>query len=258
MTTTPDPRADGISTNDYVATLPRRRYTHQAQGLNLLLPSSGLVVVPFAERGQGSWAAVVVDGHGAYPVGGYHVVLSRGEIETAIELTLGEQVPVELVNTVEEAEALEDGTYVLTRAHGGLAKQTIEGETRWVRSFFNKVSVTTAELAAEFPVVVRHDQKLPTELKAKLMSNVLSGGRPAYVSTPEEAEALPDAESILTPGGIVFRKWVGYYREGETAWCRFMHDPITTHLLDPDMHFPAKVLGTTDAEAPQRKKASRV
>lgn len=74
----------------------------------------------------------------------------------------------------------------------------------------------------------------------------------------EEAEALPDRESILTPGGIVFRKWVGYYRKGETTWCRFMHDPITADLLDEEMHFPAKVLGTTYAEAPAWKKAARV
>lgn len=174
MTYAPDPRADGISTNDYVAMLPRRRYSHEAQGRNLLLPSSGLVVVPFDERGNGSWAVVVVDGYGAYPVGGHHLVLSRGEIETAIELTLGEPAPVELITSTEEAEALEDGTHILTRTHGGVSKKTVDGETRWVRPFFNKVSLRTDELAAELPVIVR-SQKLDPQLKAKLPHNLLRG-----------------------------------------------------------------------------------
>lgn len=257
MTTDPDPRADGISINDYVALLPRRRYSHLAQGKILLLPRTGLVVVPFREH-SGGWDAVVVDGYGNYPVGGYHLSISDGEIETAIELTLGEPVPVELVNTAEEAEALEDGTHVLTRTHGALSKTTIDGEVRWVRPFINKVSLRTDELADQLPIVVGPNQKIPAELKAKMMSLNLSGRRHGYVNTPKEAEALPDHESILTPGGIVFRKYTGYYREGETVWCRFMHDPITTHLLDEKVHFPAKVLGTTDADTPAWKDAARV
>lgn len=245
MTREPDPRADGISTNDYVATLPRRRYSHEAQGLNLLLPSSGLVVVPFEERPGGGWAVVVVEGFGSYKVGGYHLVLSRGEIETAIELGLGAEVPVRLVATPEDAEALADGVRVLTRTHGWLAKETVDGEVLWSRKAFGKVSLRTAELAAELPVSVSGSDDAPA---------VPAAAATRFVHTPAEAQALPDHESILTPGGIVFRKRVGYYREGETAWCRFMHEPITTHLLDEKVHFPAKVLGTTDADTPAWKK----
>lgn len=247
MTREPDPRANGISTNDYVALLPRRRYSHEAQGKVLLLPSSGLVVVPFERRKGGGWTVVVVEGHGANPVGGYNLVPSDGEIETAIEVRLGAEVPVHVVATVEEAEALADETPVLTRTHGWLRRETVDGETRWVRKAFGKVSLSTAQLAAELPLMVR----VPDEEPAL---SVPAGHR--YVHTPEEAEALPDHESILTPGGIVFRKYTGYYREGETTWCRFMHDPIITHLLDEKVHFPAKVLGTADADNPAWKDAN--
>lgn len=245
MTREPDPRANGISTNDYVASLPRRRYSHEAQGKVLLLPSSGLVVVPFDERPGGGWAVVVVEGFGSYKVGGYHLFVSRGEIETAIELSLGAEVPVHVIATAEEAEALEDGVLVLTRAHGWLTRGTVDGATMWSRKAFGKVSLRTDELADQFPLVVRDPLESPA-------APLPVGHR--YVNSPEEAEALPDHESILTPGGIVFRKRVGYYREGETAWCRFQHDPITTHLLDEKVHFPAKVLGTTDTDTPSWKK----
>mgnify|MGYP006361548937 CR=1 FL=1 len=89
MSHEPDPRANGISTNDYCKLLPKQRYTHEAQGLILMLPSSGLVVVPFHEH-TGGWDVVVVEGFGSYPVGGYHLSVGDAEIETAIELTLGE------------------------------------------------------------------------------------------------------------------------------------------------------------------------
>lgn len=152
MTHTPDPRAAQLSTNDFCALLPRRRRTTQAHGLILKLPRTGLVVVPFREHKNG-WDAVVVEGHGAYPVGGYDVYISNGEIETAIEVRLGEEVDVQLV-TAEEAEALADGDYILTRAHGGLRKATVDGEVRWIRAFFKKLSLRTAEIVDQFPVVV--------------------------------------------------------------------------------------------------------
>lgn len=41
MSQTPDPRANGISTNDYCALLPKQRLTHEAQGLILLQPRTG-------------------------------------------------------------------------------------------------------------------------------------------------------------------------------------------------------------------------
>lgn len=247
MTYAPDPRADGISTNDYVALLPRRRFSHLSQGLNLLLPSSGLVVVPFAKH-PGGWDVVVVDGHGSYPVGGYHLSVGDGEIETAIELSLGDEVPVELVATPEEAEALDDGTRVLTRTHGSLTKGTVDGETRWLRHLMTKLSLTTAELADDLPAVV--SRKRPAEVKATPVS------RPRLVYTPEEADALPNGESVLTPGGIVFRKRVGHFADDDISWHWIMNEPLTR--LDPDFHFPAKVLGTTEADAPDWNEASRV
>lgn len=152
MTHTPDPEAEGLSINDYCARLPRRRYAHTAHGLILKLPRTGLVVVPFRSHTTG-WDAVVVEGHGSYPVGGYDVYISNNEIETAIEVRLGAEVPVKLV-TAETAEKLEDGSWILTRAHGQLAKQIVDSQTRWGRTAFKKVSVSTAEIADEFPVVV--------------------------------------------------------------------------------------------------------
>lgn len=67
MANTPDPLAAGLSTTDYCALLPRRRSNRQARGLTLKLLRTGLVVVPFREH-TNIWDAVVVDGHGAYPV----------------------------------------------------------------------------------------------------------------------------------------------------------------------------------------------
>ncbi|MET4143830.1 hypothetical protein [Arthrobacter sp. UYCo732] len=244
MSRTPDPRANGISTNDYCALLPRRRHSYQGRGLVLLLPRTGLVVVPFEELKGGGWYVAVVEGHGSYPVGGHHVYASDAEIETAVELGLGEPAPVRFVNQ-DEAEALEDGTYILTRSHGGLCKTTDVDGTLWTRSIINKVALRTDEIVDQFPVVIPGPSAAKTADVGRLDA-------PHFVHTPEEAEALPDRESILTPGGIVFRKWDGYYRAGEATWCRFMHTPITTHLLDVNVHFPAKVLGT----APARESAN--
>jgi hypothetical protein len=157
MTHAPDLRANGISTNDYCKLLPRRRHTHEAQGKVLRLPSTGLVVVPFRDH-KGGWDAVVVEGYGSYPVGGHHVYIGDAEIETATELALGEPLPVQIITTTEEAESLEDGTYVLTREHGSVAKSTVDGEIRWTRKAFGKVSLRTDELAAEFPLVVSGSQ----------------------------------------------------------------------------------------------------
>jgi hypothetical protein len=155
MSHTPDPRANGISTHEYCKLLPRQRYSHEAQGRILLLPSSGLVVVPFEERKDGGWTVVVVEGFGSYPVGGHHLVIGDAEAETAIELSLGEPVPVQLA-TAEEAEALGDGSHILTRSQGGLRKKTFDGDIRWVRSFPKRASLTTEEIADQFPVVVTH------------------------------------------------------------------------------------------------------
>jgi hypothetical protein len=153
MNREPDPRADGISINDYCKLLPKQRYSHEAQGQVLLLPSSGLVVVPFKEH-TGGWDVVVVDGFGSYPVGGYHLSVGDGEIETAIELALGEPVPVRFVDGRKEADNLPDGTCILTRAGYSLHKASDETGTIWTS--FLKPSIRTADLDdALFPAKVR-------------------------------------------------------------------------------------------------------
>ena len=152
MTYEPDPRAVGISINDYCALLPKQRYTHEAQGQILQLPSSGLVVVPFKEH-IGGWDVVVVDGFGSYPVGGYHLSVGDAEIETAIELTLGEPVPVRFVGGRKEADILPDGTFILTRAGYTLRKGSDDAGTIWTA--FLKDPVRTADLDdALFPAKV--------------------------------------------------------------------------------------------------------
>lgn len=144
----------GISTTDYCKLLPRRRYSHEARGRVLLMPRTGLVIVPYEETKGGGWYVTVVEGHGSYPVGGYNLFISADEIETAVELTLGEPIPSLVVNSHKEAEALEEGSYILTRTHGGLRKTTVDGETRWTRSILKKVSLRTDELPDEFPIGV--------------------------------------------------------------------------------------------------------
>lgn len=130
MTYAPDPRANGISTNDYCELLAKQRYSHDAQGKILLLPSSGLVVVPFNAH-VGGWDVAVVEGFGSYPVGGYHLSVGDAEIETAIELAIGEPVPVRFVGGRKEADNLPDGAYILTRAGYSLLKGTDEAGTVW-------------------------------------------------------------------------------------------------------------------------------
>ncbi|WP_138418684.1 hypothetical protein [Sinomonas gamaensis] len=159
MTRTPDPRAEDVSTNAYCSQLMKQRYSHEAQGLILLLPRTGLMVVPFAQN-QHSWDAVVVEGSETYPRGGHHIAVGNAEIETALELPL---IPHETVNT------------------------------------------------------------------------------------PEEAEALPDGESILTPGSCIYGKNDRWDEPGVTYWLRTNHTPIRTDMLSRDMHFPARVLGTAKA-----------
>ncbi|HEX9089559.1 MAG TPA: hypothetical protein VF867_18860 [Arthrobacter sp.] len=152
MTHAPDPRADGISTNDYCKLLPKLRYSHEAQGKILLLPSSGLVVVPFNNH-TGGWDVVVVDGFGSYPVGGYHLSVGDAEIVTAIELGIGEPVPVHFVQDRAEADNLPDGSYILTRAGYSLRKGTDDAGTIWTA--FLKDPVRTAGLdEALFPAKV--------------------------------------------------------------------------------------------------------
>lgn len=66
--------------------------------------------------------------------------------------------------------------------------------------------------------------------------------KPRMVMTPAEANALPDRAAILTPGGIIFRKWAGYYGEGKDAWERELGQVVPAELLSAEGHFPATVL----------------
>lgn len=153
----PDPRADGLSINDYCARLPRRRYTHQAHGLILQLPRTGLDVFPFREH-KGGWDAVVVEGHGAYPVGGYDVYIPETELETAIKVRFGEEVPGPALHGRDCREA--GGRKLNPDPRPRRPCQSIiDSQTRWGRnSFGKKVSVSTEEIAGEFPVVVTTDK----------------------------------------------------------------------------------------------------
>lgn len=73
---------------------------------------------------------------------------------------------------------------------------------------------------------------------------ILSAGyrKPQQVTTPEEANELPDRSAILTPGQIIFRKWADYYGEGKDGWERELGQVVPAELLDEDSHFPATVL----------------
>lgn len=181
MSYAPDPRAAGISTNEYCKLLPKQRYTHEAQGLILLLPSSGLVVVPFKEH-TGGWDVVVVVGFGSYPVGGYNLSVGDAEIETAVELSLGDPVPVHFVSSREEADALPDDTFILTRAGYSLRKDTDDEGTVWTR--FLEAPVRTADLGDDlfpakirghFPALRPDSTSIPPEIKAKMSRVILQG-----------------------------------------------------------------------------------
>jgi hypothetical protein len=90
-----DPRADGISTNDYTATLPVRRQSIHARGRLLFLPSAGLTVVPYGDdfglehrRPITGWGCVVIEGTKTYSPDGHNIWVGGGEIETARERPL--------------------------------------------------------------------------------------------------------------------------------------------------------------------------
>lgn len=182
MSHTPDPRADGISTNEYCALLPKQRYSHEARGRILLLPSSGLVVVPFEMNKGGGWTVAVVEGFGSYPVGGYHLAIGDAEVESAIELSLGEPVPVRYVGSREEADKLQDGTFILTRAGYSLRKDTDHTGIIWTRFLEAPVRTTDlddglfpAKIHGNSPTDRNSHTSLSPEIKAKLGKSILRG-----------------------------------------------------------------------------------
>jgi hypothetical protein len=81
-----------LSKDDFYNEAPKLRYSHEALGKILLMPQTGLVVVPY-EQGKGGWYATVVRGDETYPVGGHNLFISKIEIESALEYSLGELLP---------------------------------------------------------------------------------------------------------------------------------------------------------------------
>lgn len=94
---------DGMSTNEYLATLPVRRRTAEARGRLLLTPRTGLIVVPVKKSPYG-WNVIVVVGNSTYPRGGSDLYLGSLEIETAIEL-IDEEVLLDLGRKAMSGEA---------------------------------------------------------------------------------------------------------------------------------------------------------
>lgn len=86
------PMVEGWSTNRYTDELlrhhGRQRHSHEAKGRLLLLPRTGLVVVPFEMTTGAGWNVVVVrsDAAGVYQPDGYSLYVGDREIETAAEL----------------------------------------------------------------------------------------------------------------------------------------------------------------------------
>lgn len=56
-------------------------------GFIVLLPRTGLAVVPYKNNGH-SWACIVVKGNRVYPVGGYDLSISADEIERGERIEL--------------------------------------------------------------------------------------------------------------------------------------------------------------------------
>ena len=112
LTFTFDPAADGISTNDYTATLPKRRHSVYAKGRPLYMPRTGLVLTPCQMHSDGSWTCVVTIGSATYPTDGYSLWVGREEIETAIDLTEAMFIAANQITQLEldiEAQEYADG-----------------------------------------------------------------------------------------------------------------------------------------------------
>lgn len=126
MNREPDPRADGMSADDYCALLPQQRVCSESQGQLLFLPRQGLTVVPF-RRDLNGWTVTVVEGDDFHRTG-HNVRIGDAEICTAIELSAGEPVATRFVNTPEEAETLPVGGRILSRNGYVLCKELRGGE----------------------------------------------------------------------------------------------------------------------------------
>jgi hypothetical protein len=77
---------EGESNRTYCERLPpKHRLHHETRGALLLLPYSGLVVVPFQHVGHG-WNVVTVAGPSGTEDGGYNHYVGEQEIDVAQEL----------------------------------------------------------------------------------------------------------------------------------------------------------------------------
>lgn len=76
----------GMSANDYCARLPRRRHAALALGTVLMLPRTGVVVVPHTREPHGWYVTVVGGTSVVYRPGGYDLFVHDDEIATAIRV----------------------------------------------------------------------------------------------------------------------------------------------------------------------------
>ncbi|WP_427019347.1 hypothetical protein ACQCSX_22585 (plasmid) [Pseudarthrobacter sp. P1] len=167
MTPTPDSRANGISTRDYCMMLPLQRLSHEARGLLLLLPATGLVAVPYRMEKGGGWTVVVIDGGAVYRRGGHNLFVSRDEIETALELSVGDPVDTRVVHTREEADTLSAGDVILTAAtlpeDGGAC---FTSGRAWRKEIRNGATVWTSFLCEPFTTDQLREDQFPAKVIA--------------------------------------------------------------------------------------------
>jgi hypothetical protein len=78
---------EGLSTYEYNAALPKRRYSHQAKGLPLYIFRTGHVVVPFEMTQGGHWNCVVLLGDQVYMPDGYNILMPAVDIEAGLDLS---------------------------------------------------------------------------------------------------------------------------------------------------------------------------
>lgn len=61
--------------------MTKKRWSHEAKG-KVLRSRTGVIYVPFEERGRGAWSAVTLyDPSHNYPPGGYNIVVGQDAVE---------------------------------------------------------------------------------------------------------------------------------------------------------------------------------
>jgi hypothetical protein len=99
-------------------------------------------------------------------------------------------------------------------------------------------------IASKLDELFGHRPAEPAQQDYKLADAILAAGysKPRRITTPAEANSLPDRAAFLTPGDIIFLKCAGYYGEGKDAWERELGQMVPAELLSAEGHFPATVL----------------